>query len=119
MEEETKKTEQELNQEQPIDIDTAARLTAASTHIMDNKSVRNKRLAYDALKITAQYNEGSFDNEKFHELINKYLDELDRYIKEHTDKDKTSNVVLCEPVPQWVKDMFMDRYGLKLVENVE
>lgn len=97
----------------------AARLTAASTRIMDNKSVRNKKLAEDALQISAQYNEGSFDNEKFHYLTNKYLDELDRYSKEHTDKDKTSNIILCEPVPQWVKDMFMERYGLKLIENVE
>ena len=102
-----------------IDIDTAAVLVAVSTRIKDNRVVGNKKLEDDLTYTKAQFSDDSCDKEKFYELINKYLDELTSYSKEHKSEDNTCDILLCDPVPQWVKDMFKERYGLKLVDNVE
>ena len=100
-----------------IGRDTAARILAVTyVHGNNEALVMNKKYLAEVNHIQQMYHihgTGVPDPELV-ELIQQYVKELEQYRDEHAN-DPTGEAVFCNHAPEWAHKLFMDRFGIKLI----
>ncbi|MBQ6203634.1 MAG: hypothetical protein IJK46_06015 [Prevotella sp.] len=101
-----------------VSRDTAARVLAVTyVHGNNEALVYNKKYLSEVEHIQKMYNVdgGESPDVELVALIKQYVKELEQYRDQH-DNDKTDGeVVFRNHAPEWAHKLFMERYGIKLI----
>jgi hypothetical protein len=100
-----------------ISRDTAARILAVTyVHGNNEALTMNKKYLQEIEHIQQMYHidGGETPDAEIVVLIQKYIKELEQYRDEH-DNDPTGEAVFKNHAPQWAHKLFMDRFGIKLI----
>ena len=101
-----------------ISKDTAARILAVVyVHGNNEALVYNDSFINDMHHIQKMYgiSGGETPDADVVELVKQYVNELENYIKVHSDDERQPGVVFTNPKPDWAKRLFLERYGIKLI----
>jgi hypothetical protein len=96
--------------------DTAARILAVVyVHGNNEALVYNHKFIAEIEHIKASYgiDGGETPDAEITELIQLYVKELEQYRDEHSSD--TGEAVFASHAPEWARTLFMDRYGIKLI----
>lgn len=100
-----------------IGRDTAARILAVTyVHGNNEALVMNKKYIQEVEHIQQMYHihgAGTPDAEII-KLIKQYVKELEQYRDEH-DNDPSGDAVFKNHAPDWAKELFSERYQIKLI----
>lgn len=101
-----------------IGRDTAARILAVTyVHGNNEALIYNNKYLQDIHHIQQMYHihgTGVPDPELV-ELIQQYIKELEQYRDEHDNDKNESGAVFQSKAPEWAHKLFMDKYGIKLI----
>ena len=100
-----------------ISHDTAARILAVTyVHGNNEALVMNKKYLAEVEHIQKMYHVegGESPDPELVELIQQYVKELEQYRDEHAN-DPTGEAVFRNHAPEWAHKLFMDRFGIKLI----
>ena len=96
--------------------DTAARILAVVyVHGNNEALVYNQKFLAEIEHIKQSYklDGGETPDEELAELIQTYVNELEQYRDTHSSE--TGEAVFASHAPEWAHELFMDRYGIKLI----
>lgn len=96
--------------------DTAARILAVVyVHGNNEALVYNQKFLDEIEHIKHSYNVdgGETPDEEVAELIQTYVKELEQYRDAHSSE--TGESVFASHAPEWAHELFMERYGIKLI----
>ena len=101
-----------------IGRDTAAR-TLAVTYVHGNNEALtyNDKYLQDIHHIEKMYHVegGESPDAELVELIQQYVKELEQYRDEHDNDKNESGAVFQNKAPEWARKLFMEKYGIKLI----
>ena len=102
-----------------ITTDTAARIMAVLMENGNNEAMTHDRKFLDDVAYIQQrfhiHDMGVADGE-FATLLRKYIKELQDYYEAHKEERIPDQGKGIKPVvPQWAKDLFLQRYNMKLI----
>lgn len=100
-----------------ISSDTSARIMAVLFCYGNNEQmVYNPHLRQDLEYIQRRFGVigGERPDADFVELVKEYVQELEDYEEEHKD-EQTSGALFTTHCPRWAKQLFKERYGIKLI----
>lgn len=100
-----------------IQEDTCARIFAVIyVHGNNEAFTSNERLLADIEYIQKRFrvSGGEVPDINFASLVRRYVRELEDYEREHVNKRPTT-ALFASHIPQWARDLFMNRYGIKLI----
>lgn len=101
-----------------ISRDTAARILAVVyLHGNNEAFVLNKKFISEIEHIQEMYHVsgGESPDVELIELIKHYTKELEDYYQQHKDEPSESGAVFRSPAPEWARKLFMERFGIKLI----
>lgn len=101
-----------------ISTDTAARILAVVyVHGNNEAFVYNQKFLSDVDHIKQMYHVdgGESPNPDIVVLIKQYVKELEDFYEEHKNDKNDTDVIFRNHAPEWAKQLFMDRYGIKLI----
>lgn len=101
-----------------IGRDTAARILAVTyVHGNNEAFVYNDKYLQDIHHIEKMYHvEGAESPDAdLAMLIKQYVCELEQYRDEHDNDPNESGAVFQNKAPEWARKLFMDKYGIKLI----
>lgn len=101
-----------------ISKDTAARILAVVfVHGNNEAIVLNSKLINEVHHIQKMYGiaGGETPYSDVVELVKQYVQELEDYIKEHENDESNSGCKFTNPKPEWAQMLFLDRYGITLI----
>lgn len=96
--------------------DTAARILAVVyVHGNNEALVYNQKFLAEIEHIKQSYklDGGETPDEELAELIQTYVKELEQYRDNHSSE--TGEAVFASHAPEWAHELFMERYGIKLI----
>lgn len=100
-----------------IGRDTAARILAVTyVHGNNEALVYNDKYLQDIYHIQQMYHVegGESPDAELVELIQQYVKELEQYRDDHAN-GPTGEAVFRNHAPEWAHKLFMDRFGIKLI----
>lgn len=101
-----------------IGRDTAARVLAVTYAHGNNEALtHNSKYLADIAHIQKMYgvNGGEVPDGDLIVLIQRYVKELEDYYEEHRNDKTDGEAVFHNKAPQWARDLFMNRYNIKLI----
>ena len=101
-----------------IGRDTAARILAVTyVHGNNEALVYNDKYLQDIHHIEKMYHVegGDSPDADLVMLIKQYVSELEQYRDEHDNGVNESGAVFQNKAPEWARKMFMEKYGIKLI----
>lgn len=101
-----------------IGRDTAARILAVTyVHGNNEALVYNDKYLQDIHHIEKMYHVegGKSPDTDLVMLIKQYVSELEQYRDEHDNDVYESGAVFQNKAPEWARKMFMEKYGIKLI----
>lgn len=101
-----------------IGRDTAARILAVTyVHGNNEALVYNDKYLQDIHHIEKIYHVegGESPDADLVMLIKQYVSELEQYRDEHDNDSNESGVVFQNKTPEWARKLFMEKYGIKLI----
>lgn len=100
-----------------ISRDTAARIMAVTyVHGNNEALVYNKKYLAEIEHIQKVYHVegGESPDAELVELVKVYIENLEQYREEHAN-NYTGEAVFHSHAPEWVHKLFMERYGIKII----
>ena len=101
-----------------IGRDTAARILAVTyVHGNNEALVYNSKYLQDIDHIEKMYHVegGESPDADLVMLIKQYVSELEQYRDEHDNDPNESGAVFQNKAPDWARKLFMEKYGIKLI----
>ena len=101
-----------------IGRDTAARILAVTyVHGNNEALVYNSKYLQDVHHIEKMYHVegGESPDADLVMLIKQYVSELEQYRDEHDNDLNESGAVFQNKAPEWARKLFMEKYGIKLI----
>jgi hypothetical protein len=101
-----------------IGRDTAARILAVTyVHGNNEALVYNDKYLQDIHHIEKMYHVegGESPDADLVMLIKQYVNELEQYRDEHDNDVNESGAVFQNKAPEWARRLFVNRYGIKLI----
>lgn len=101
-----------------IGRDTAARILAVTcVHGNNEALVYNDKYLQDIHHIEKMYHVegGESTDAELVMLIKQYVSELEQYRDEHDNDPNESGAVFQNKAPEWARKLFMEKYGIKLI----
>lgn len=101
-----------------IGRDTAARILAVTyVHGNNEALVYNSKYLQDIHHIEKIYHVegGESPDADLVMLIKQYVSELEQYRDEHDNDPNESGAVFQNKAPEWARKLFMEKYGIKLI----
>lgn len=101
-----------------IGRDTAARILAVTyVHGNNEALVYNNKFLQDIRHIEMMYHVegGESPDAELVMLIKQYVSELEQYRDEHDNDPNESGAVFQNKAPEWARKLFMEKYGIKLI----
>ena len=101
-----------------IGRDTAARILAVTyVHGNNEALVYNSKYLQDIHHIQQMYHVegGESPDADLVMLIKQYVSELEQYRDEHDNDPNESGAVFQNKAPEWARKLFMEKYGIKLI----
>lgn len=101
-----------------IGRDTAARILAVTyVHGNNEALVYNDKYLQDIHHIEKMYHMegGDSPDADLIMLIKQYVSELEQYRDEHDNDVNESGAVFQSKAPEWARKMFIEKYGIKLI----
>lgn len=101
-----------------IGRDTAARILAVTyVHGNNEALVYNSKYLQDIHHIEKMYHVegGESPDTDLVMLIKQYVSELEQYRDEHDNDPNESGAVFQNKAPEWARKLFMEKYGIKLI----
>jgi len=101
-----------------IGRDTAARILAVTyVHGNNEALVYNNKYLQDVHHIEKMYHVegGESPDADLVMLIKQYVSELEQYRDEHDNDLNESGAVFQNKTPEWARKLFMEKYGIKLI----
>ena len=101
-----------------ISRDTAARILAVVyLHGNNEAFVYNRKFLSEIDHIKQMYHVdgGESPDAELVVLIRKYTRELEDYYQQNKDRQTDSGAVFHSPAPEWARKLFMERYGIKII----
>lgn len=101
-----------------IGRDTAARILAVTyVHGNNEALVYNSKYLQDIHHIEKIYHVegGESPDADLAMLIKQYVCELEQYRDEHDNDPNESGAVFQNKAPEWARKLFMEKYGIKLI----
>ena len=101
-----------------IGRDTAARILAVTyVHGNNEALVYNSKYLQDIHHIEKMYHVegGESPDADLVMLIKQYVSELEQYRDEHDNGPNESGAVFQNKAPEWARKLFMEKYGIKLI----
>lgn len=101
-----------------VSRDTAARILAVVyVHGNNEALVCNKKFLEEIDHIKQMYHVdgGESPDAEIVVLIKQYVEELEQYCDEHANDKSSSEAVFRNHAPEWAHRLFLERFGIKLI----